>query len=79
MRDGQNWDRVRDEFVPDSIATIRVCQEFGTVAIYIKTGEDRWLTIYVDPDNGDFLMPKSAISEAVAGRHPVVFSPKSVV
>lgn len=79
MIEDPDYERIRDSVGVDELGTIRVCERFGTVAIYIKIGENRWHTVYVDPRRGDHLVPKLPLSDNVAGLFPVAFCPKPIV
>lgn len=74
-----NYDEIREPAEIDPPGTIRVCQQFGTIAVYIKMDEGQWITVYLDPYRGEKLIPTYPVSNAVACSHPVVFVPKAVV
>lgn len=74
-----NLENMREEGAYDPVGTIRVCQQFGTIAVYIRVGENRWRAIYVDPKHNEFLSPVHDLTDSVATSHPVVFTPKTVV
>lgn len=63
----------------DPVGTVRVCQAFGTVAVYIKVDENHWRTTYVDPKRNTHLVPLKGCGDKLATNFPVVFVPKPVV
>lgn len=74
------WEqRVCESVGVDDYGTIRVCEKFGSIAIYIKTGDNEWTTVYVDPERGVSVSPYKPVSDHVAGMGRVVYSPKTVV
>ena len=80
MTDSYRFDNLAEPVAVDPIGTVRVSTEFSCVAVYIKVGENRWRTTYVDPLNGTGFLPMfRTLSDRIAGLHPVVFSPKDVV
>lgn len=78
MTEEPDYERIRDSVGVDALGTIRICEQFGTVAIYIKIGENTWHTVYADPRRGESLIPKVPLSDNVAGLYPVVFCPKPI-
>lgn len=62
----------------DDYGTVRVSEQLGTVAIYIKTGDNRWRATYIDPNSGESVFPTWNVSDAVAGFGSVVYAPKTV-
>lgn len=73
-----NYEDIHEPVEVDPIGTIRVSQDFGTIAVYVKVNEDTWKTIYVDPQRNTHLAPHRVVSDYTAGVHPVAFVPKSV-
>lgn len=71
-------DNLAEEGCHDSIGTIRVSDQFGTVCIYIKIAENSWYTVYADPVSAAVLISGKPVSECVAGFGSVVYAPKSV-
>jgi hypothetical protein len=76
MRDF-NFDKISEPVGVDDLGTIRVSQEFGNVAVYVKIGENQWHTVYVDPKREETFIQVRALSDGVACRHPIVFIPRS--
>jgi len=74
-----DYESIREEGQFDDVGTVRVCDQFGTIAVYIKVDENSWKTVYVDPIRGTVLIPDRTLSNAVACSHPIVYAPKSVV
>lgn len=62
----------------DHVGTVRVCEKFGTIAVYVKVDENTWRTIYIDPRRNQYLIPTGAVSDGVATLHPPCFLPKPV-
>lgn len=71
-------ERVHEPVVADPVGTIRVSERFGSIAVYVKVGEDIWRTTYVDPRNHNYLIPSTPVGDVVAGMAPVVYVPKPV-
>jgi hypothetical protein len=73
-----HYENIREEGVYDPVGTVRVCQQFGAIAVYIKVDEDAWITSYVDPLRCKYLAPERTVGDAVATTGPVVFTPKVI-
>jgi hypothetical protein len=74
-----DYEMIREEGRFDDVGTVRVCDKFGTLAVYVKLDENCWRATYIDPPRNSYLCPLSMVSDAVATTGTVVFSPKSVV
>lgn len=75
-----NWEEIAEPAVAEDYGTVRVCDKFGSIAVYVKIGDNQWNVTYVDAHSGAHLSPQNTVSDVVAcGLSKIVFVPKSVV
>lgn len=76
----ENWEAIAEPAVAEDYGTVRVCDKFGSIAVYVKIGDGRWRATYVDSRTGQYLAPNNVVSDAVAcGLSRIVYVPKTVV
>lgn len=73
-----DYEAIREEGRFDDVGTVRVCDKFGTVAVYIKVDENSWQAVYVDPARCQMLIPDRMLADSVATNYRVVFAPKGI-
>lgn len=74
-----DYQAIAEEGAYDPLGTVRVSEEYGVLAIYIKVSETDWRATYIDPRTREHFTPRTTLTDSVPTRYPVVFVPKSVV